>query len=86
MVRSCSGSIQFLSSASRLIANGAGINPGSLLELWDYCGYVIMLMLPPLYLGTERGCASMELLISFLVTVMAGVVCHLICKWLDSDE
>ena len=26
----------------------------------------------------------MEVVISFLVAVAAGVVCHLICKWLDS--
>ena len=27
----------------------------------------------------------MEYILSFIVTVVAGVVCHLICKWLDSD-
>ena len=28
----------------------------------------------------------MEVVISFLVTVVGGVVCHLIVKWLDSDH
>ena len=27
-----------------------------------------------------------DFVISFLVTVMAGVVCHYIIKWLDGDE
>ena len=28
----------------------------------------------------------MEIVISFLVAVAAGVTCHLICKWLDSHN
>ncbi len=28
----------------------------------------------------------MEIIITFLVTVAAGVVCHLISKWLDRHE
>jgi len=28
----------------------------------------------------------MEAFYSFLVSVMAGVVCHYIIKWLDGDE
>ncbi len=28
----------------------------------------------------------MEVAISFLGAVLAGVVCHLICKWLDSID
>ena len=28
----------------------------------------------------------MEIAISFLVTVVGGVVCHLIIKWLDSND
>ena len=28
----------------------------------------------------------MEIVISFLVTVAAGVTCHLICKWLDRHD
>ena len=27
-----------------------------------------------------------ELLITFLVSVVAGVVSHYICKWLDKDK
>lgn len=28
----------------------------------------------------------MEVVITFLVAVTAGVACHLICKWLDRDD
>jgi len=28
----------------------------------------------------------MEVVISFLVAVLAGVACHYIIKWLDSDD
>ena len=28
----------------------------------------------------------MEYILSFIVTVVAGVVCHLICKWLDRHD
>lgn len=27
----------------------------------------------------------MSYLNSFIVAVMAGIVCHIICKWLDGD-
>ena len=32
------------------------------------------------------GGEHMEIVISFLVAVAAGVTCHLICKWLDSHN
>ena len=44
-----------------------------------------MSMLPPLYWQQEGG-HYMEDAISFIFAVMAGVVCHLICKWLDGDK
>ena len=28
----------------------------------------------------------MEIPITFLVSIMAGIVCHYICKWLDRDN
>ena len=34
----------------------------------------------------QGGGVNMEVLISFLVAVLAGVICHLICKWLDSND
>lgn len=37
------------------------------------------------YLETEGG-AAMEILISLIITVMAGVISHFICKWLDNDK
>ena len=37
------------------------------------------------YLATGGG-VVMEVVISFLVAVAAGVACHYIIKWLDSDR
>ena len=34
----------------------------------------------------RKGGVHMEILISFLVAVMAGVTCHYIIKWLDSND
>lgn len=34
----------------------------------------------------RKGGASLELLISFLISVIAGIACHYICKWLDGDN
>ncbi len=28
----------------------------------------------------------LDVIISFLIAVAAGVVCHLVCKWLDSKD
>lgn len=28
----------------------------------------------------------MDILISLIIAVMAGVISHLICKWLDNDK
>lgn len=44
-----------------------------------------MLLLPPPRLARKGG-AYMEYLISFIIAVLAGVVCHLIIKWLDGDK
>ena len=38
------------------------------------------------YTGKERGVSDMENLISFIVAVAAGVVCHYIIKWLDGGK
>ena len=44
-----------------------------------------MILLPPLdWYG--KGVSYMETLTTFIVAVMAGVVCHYIIKWLDSDD
>lgn len=45
----------------------------------------IINMLPPLY-RDRKGVLQMEMLLSFYIAVMAGVVCHCINKWLDSDR
>ena len=42
-------------------------------------------MLSNRHLATGGG-VRMEFTISFLVAVMAGVTCHYIFKWLDSDD
>jgi hypothetical protein len=42
-------------------------------------------MLSYLHLATGGG-VGMEVIITFLVAVAAGVVCHYIIKWLDGDH
>lgn len=44
-----------------------------------------MVMLSNRYPATGGG-VYMERLISFFVTVVGGVVCHLIVKWLDRND
>jgi hypothetical protein len=34
----------------------------------------------------QKGGVQVEVVISFLVAVMADVTCHYIIKWLDSDD
>ena len=38
------------------------------------------------YTGTGRGVSVMEIMLSFIISVTAGVVAYYICKWLDGDE
>ena len=45
----------------------------------------ILTVLSNRYPATGGG-EHMEIVISFLVAVAAGVTCHLICKWLDSHN
>lgn len=33
----------------------------------------------------RRGGVAMQEIISFLLSIEAGVICHLICKWLDRN-
>ena len=35
---------------------------------------------------TARGCATMSIFSSFLLSVLASVVAYYICKWLDGDK
>lgn len=42
-------------------------------------------MLSYRYLATGGG-VLMEVFVTFFVTVAAGVVCHLVCKWLDRND
>ena len=45
----------------------------------------IIILLPPLdWYG--KGVYYMEMLVSFVIAVAAGVACHYIIKWLDGDE
>lgn len=37
------------------------------------------------YLRQEGG-VNMEIFMSFILSVLAGVVAYYICKWLDGDE
>ena len=34
----------------------------------------------------KKGCACMEVFVTFFVAVAAGVACHYIIKWLDGDK
>ena len=45
-----------------------------------------MHVLPPLYWQREGGVSYMEVVLSFLVAVAAGVTCHYVIKWLDSEN
>ncbi len=47
--------------------------------------YDKVLLLPPLD-WYRKGVNSMEVFITFLVAVAAGVVCHYVIKWLDGDK
>lgn len=47
--------------------------------------YNILAGVPPCDLTYERGCAIMDIL-TFMLSVIAGVVSHYICKWLDGEE
>lgn len=45
---------------------------------------MLYLMRCHLQTGTGRRCMRMEnIALPFLISVMAGVVCHYLCKWLD---
>ena len=48
--------------------------------------YDILKKLPPLYWYQEGGVPYVEYLLSFIIAVMGGVVCHYIIKWLDDDD
>lgn len=45
-----------------------------------------MLLLPPPILARKGGVSNMDIIASLIVAVAAGVICHLICKWLDGDK
>ena len=44
-----------------------------------------MMLLPSIW-QQKGGLSVLDVLISFLVAVAAGVACHYIIKWLDGDE
>ena len=54
--------------------------------LWHFrhCGIIYTVVAPSL--ATEGGGVHLNILISFLVSVVAGVVSYYICKWLDGDD
>lgn len=37
-------------------------------------------------LNKKGGCSCMEIFMSFVVAVMAGVTCHYVIKWLDGNK
>ncbi len=52
----------------------------------DSSNTAIMAVLPPTPNWQQEGGESMELLITFLVSVVAGIVAYYICKWLDRHD
>lgn len=46
----------------------------------------IMILLPPTPIWQQKGGESMEILLSFLVSVAAGIAAYYICKWLDRHD
>lgn len=48
-------------------------------------GYDIIIMLPPLD-WYRKGVYWMEVFVSLIVAVAAGVICHYIIKWLDGGK
>ena len=51
-----------------------------------FLNYDIIFLLSHRYLARGGGVHVGEIIISFLIAVMAGVACHYIIKWLDSDR
>ena len=56
---------------------------GEKVELYLNAWYNIFVTAPTL---VQEGGVYMEALCSFIVAVAAGVACHYVIKWLDSDE
>ena len=44
-----------------------------------------MFSLPPLY-WYRKGVYYVEVLLSFVLSILASVVAYYLCKWLDGDE
>lgn len=56
-------------------------------KMWKRKGdYAIIFPLPPPILAQKGGVSNMDIITSLIAPVLAGVICHLICKWLDGDE
>ena len=53
---------------------------------FDKIGMFVIIYALSYPIRQRKGDANMEILISFLVTVMGGVACHYIIKWLDGDD
>lgn len=54
------------------------------LLIFDILCYNIFVTAPLYWYG--KGVFHVEILVSFLLSVMASVVAYYLCKWLDSDE
>ena len=48
------------------------------------CAIIFMLSYP--IRQRKGGMHMIDVIVSFLIAVAAGVVCHLVCKWLDSKD
>lgn len=58
--------------------------------LWDDMHCDIMFIVVTSIPATGRRCADMDVVLTFLATVVAGIVAgvavHIICKWLDNSH
>ena len=45
-----------------------------------------MYLLSTPYWQQEGGDSRVDIFIAFTISVMAGIVCHYICKWLDGND
>lgn len=55
-------------------------------RLADFVGCCYTVYAAPTRIWQQRGGESMDLLLGFLVSVVAGVVAYYICKWLDRHD
>lgn len=54
-------------------------------KLLYHAPYATIYLLPPLY-WKRKGGAYMDIFASFILSVVAGIVTNIICKWFDGQD